>query len=427
MSIRIPANYLEIIQSHSSQKEALVIDGTSYTYGQLKTLAIELATKWGVAESKRIRVIKEPDILAQLISFLACYQTNEIPLIVPYDTKEFTNQQHLSEVIIPENACMAVTTSGTTGTPKIYFRSFQSWAGYFPIQNQIFQVTSDSRLFVQGSLAFTGNLNLYLAQFYAGGTIIAENAFLPKQWEERISSQRADSIYLIPSKLMLLPHLVREKNPSIKMVISGSQSLGKEDADRLKRIFPNTRIVLYYGASELNYITYVTDENMTSERNLIGRPFPEVDVFIQNQEIYVNTEYHVEGIRCPYSLSDSGYMDEEGNLYFTGRRDDILAVHGRKVSALKIENELESFPEIQEAAVVLEPAKEMQNLNQKAGNYIIAYIVSAPGYSFQESEIIQKLRKVLASYEMPRRIRSIDYMPKNESGKVDKKRLNVLQ
>ena len=82
--------------------------------------------------------------------------------------------------------CMAVMTSGTTGIPKIYFRTCESWAGFFGVQNKIFQVTKDIRLFTQGSLAFTGNLNLYLAQFYAGGTVIAQETFWPKSWQQAI-------------------------------------------------------------------------------------------------------------------------------------------------------------------------------------------------------------------------------------------------
>ena len=54
------------------------------------------------------------------------------------------------------------------------------------LQNEIFGIKETSRLFVQGSLAFTGNLNLYLAQFFAGAVIIAENTFSPKKWLDRI-------------------------------------------------------------------------------------------------------------------------------------------------------------------------------------------------------------------------------------------------
>lgn len=411
-----------MICKKNAEAKALVADGKPYTYGDLVCLAKKLGEGWGArqeGESRRIHVIKEKDIASQLVSFFACFVCGEIPLLVPSDSGEFENGQRITDIAIPEKACMAVATSGTTGEPKIYFRSYESWAGYFPVQNEIFQITEDSRLFAQGSLAFTGNLNLYMGQFYAGGTIVAETAFLPNQWEERIDGERVNCIYLIPSKLLLLPKLLRKKNPAVRMILSGSQSLGRADAAELKRVFPNTEILLYYGASELNYITYVTDEFMSDDRNLIGKPFPEVDVCIRDEEIYVTTEYHAENVKCPYSLSDRGRQDEEGNFYFLGRNDDIMNVRGRKISSLKIENMLESLSEVQEAAVLLE------RQTGGAEERIKAYIV--PGKGYQEDLVLEKLRGLLEHYEMPRRIYAVDKLPKNDSGKVDKKRLNVLQ
>lgn len=413
-------NYFNMICERNPQKEALVADGISYSYGELVSGAKALGRGWSGAKAGTVRVIKEKEIVIQLLSFLACYVTGEIPLIVPFDCKGFENGEHLTEMSVPDNACMAVATSGTTGEPKIYFRSYKSWAGYFDVQNKIFQVTEESRLFAQGSLAFTGNLNLYMAQFYAGGTVIAENAFLPKQWERRIREERVNSIYLIPSKLLLIPQLFQRANPEIRMILSGSQSLGREDASLLKNIFPNTKILLYYGASELNYITYVTDGDMTDDRNLIGKPFPEVGVTVRNGEIFVDTAYHVEGVKCPYSLSDGGYQDESGNFYFLGRKDDIMNVRGRKISALRIENALEGLPEICEAAVVSEE-REAQR-----GEQITAYVVPSKAW-YGEEEIYWKLRGILEHFEMPRKIYPVTALPRNESGKVDKKRLSVLQ
>lgn len=418
-------NYYKMLLEKNPLKEALVVDGISYTYGELIKEANALGQKWDkehkTDKGRRVRVIKEKDILTQLVSFFACYVVDEIPLIVPYDGKEFENGQHLSNVIVTEDVCMAVSTSGTTGTPKIYFRTFESWAGYFPIQNKIFRVQENSRIFMQGSLAFTGNLNLYLAQFYAGATVIAENVFLPKKWAERIRTQHVDGIYLIPSKLMLLLEVIKEEIPDVEMIVSGSQSMGKQEAAGIKRVFPNTKILLYYGASELNYITYVTDENMTEERNLIGKPFPKVEVFLQNGEIYVNTAYHVKEVTCPYSLSDSGYQDEDGNFYFAGRKDDILCIRGRKVSSVKVENALEQLPEIKEAAVVAE------SRNEGGEQHLAAYIVLREGAGYQEQKVYERIRQFLAHYEMPRRLYLIERLPRNESGKVDKQRLVVLQ
>jgi len=427
-------NYYEMILEKNPQKEALIEDGMPFTYGRLVKDAGRLGRKWKKADSNfqdnqqksaktlrpQVRVIKEKDILTQLVSFFACYVAGDIPLVVPYDGKEFRNGERLSGITVPENACMAVSTSGTTGIPKIYFRSYESWAGYFPVQNEIFGVKQNSRLFMQGSLAFTGNLNLYMAQFYAGATVIAENAFLPKRWEEQMRIWQADSLYMIPSKLLLLPEVIKKELPKINMIISGSQSLGKKEAESLKKIFPNTHIILYYAASELNYVTYVSDKEMTEERNLIGKPFPQVEVFLQNEEIYVNTSYHVEGIVCPCSLSDCGYQDAEGNFYFAGRKDDILNIRGRRISAVKIENALEQFPEIKEAAVLAEPEAE------EPWKYLTAYVVFYEEKECSEQDIYKRLRQSLAHYEIPRKLHFVKGLPRNESGKVDKKRLAVL-
>lgn len=62
---------------------------------------------------------------------------------------------------------MGAMTSGTTGRAKVLFRTYESWAGFFEEQNRVFGVTPDSCMFAQGSLAFTGNLNLYMGALYA--------------------------------------------------------------------------------------------------------------------------------------------------------------------------------------------------------------------------------------------------------------------
>lgn len=412
--------YIDYLTNQKKEKQALVINGEVYTYGQLYQLVFEKRVSLSKIEKKKLFVIKENGILKQLVLFLACAGTNHIPVIVPADSKLEKEDPIFSTPVFPQ-AVMAVLTSGTTGKPKILFRNFASWADYFPTQNQIFKIHADSRLFVQGSLAFTGNLNLYMAQFAAGGTIVAEDDFLPGKWEHVIEKQKVNAIYLIPSKLLLLPRLYKGKNTRIETIISGSQSLGKKDAQALLDIFPNTEITLYYGASELNYITYVQSADMTEERNLIGKPFPGVSVFVKDGEMYVDTAYHVENITVPYSLKDSGRMDENGNFYFLGRTDDIIGVRGRKISMLKIENALEEIEGITEAAVLVLPKEDREDA---PAEIVYAYVtVDEHGLL---PDIRQKLKQKLSDFEIPKQVVVLKELPKNTSGKVDKKRLREM-
>lgn len=412
----IPMNYLKMMEQKNPEKIALIESGVSYTYGKLVSMAKAYADENGLTFQKssdgpRLYFIQEKTILEQLVAFLACGTGERIPLILPKDMKELPK-----EIEIPKGVCMAVTTSGSTGIPKVLFRTYESWFDYFSVQNNIFGIEKDGRLFVQGSLSFTGNLNLYMAQFSVGATVIAENRFWPKKWIEQMERYEADTIYLIPSKLLCLPRVMKQQNMRVKNIISGSQSLGKKDAALLKKYFPNARIVLYYGASELNYISYVTDSEMTNERNLIGKPFPEVQIEVHDGEIYVTNRYHVEGIKCPYTLLDRGYMDDKGNLYFNGRSDDIVNICGRKVSTYKIESSYNELAEIKESAVIRKMDGERE--------YLTAYLVpTKEGY--KDAGILrEKLSNKLAPFEIPRQMIFVEELPKKESGKIDKERLN---
>ena len=86
-----------------------------------------------------------------------------------------------------------------------------------------------------------------------------------------------------------------------------------------------------------------------------------------------------------------------------------------------IENELLQLEGIQEAAVVSQKGqKQTQEL-------LVAYVVIQQDYSLREEEICQKLRQKLSKHEVPRRIYRLDRLPYNESGKVDKNKLIMLQ
>lgn len=412
---QMPMNYLKMMEQQDQEKIALIESGVPYTYGKLVSMAYAYADEKGLTlqksmEGAKLYLIQESKILDQLVAFLACGAGERIPLILPNDWKDLPEEKE-----VPKGVCMAVTTSGSTGVPKILFRTYESWFDYFPIQNNVFGIAENSKLFVHGSLSFTGNLNLYMAQFSVGATVIAENGFWPKKWIEQMEQYEADTIYLIPSKLLCLPQVMKQPNTRVKNIISGSQSLGKKDAELLKTYFPNARIVLYYGASELNYISYVTDSEMTDERNLIGKPFPKVQIEVHDGEIYVTNRYHVEGIKCPYTLRDRGYMDDAGNLYFDGRSDDIVNIRGRKVSTYKIESSCNELIEIEESAVIRKMDGERE--------YLAAYLVPTKEEYKDARRLREKLSNKLAPFEIPGQMVFVEKLPKKESGKIDKEKL----
>ena len=407
-------NFFEMLKQQDGKKLALALEEKEYSYEQL----VLLSEKKGKEIKEKcagqpVVMIRENHILPQLLSFLGCQAVRKIPLILPADVTQLPEIPQ-----VPPEACMAVMTSGSTGEPKVLFRKYESWADFFSTQNRIFGVTSHSRMFAQGSLAFTGNLNLYMAQFFAGAAMIATNVFDPRKWAMLIRKYETDLIYLIPRKLLLLPRCIPGEMPAVRHILAGSQSMGAREAGILKKSFPNAHILLYYGASELNYITYLENEQMSDVKNCIGKPFPGVDVEVKDGEIFVTTPYHVENVTCPYSLKDMGHMDENGYLFFDGRKDDIVNVRGRKVSLLRIENVLEEMEFVKEAMAF---PVEIQG-EQRVNVWITLWEEKS---AKEETKILRTIRQNLvsrlANYELPYQCDIVSQLSHTESGKKDRR------
>lgn len=403
-------DYLQMLKEQPQEKLALVEDREAYTYARLVQEA--QALRAALAYSEPAVFIHEDSIARQLVRFLAYSGTKTVPIIAT----EVSRTQQFDVGVIPEAACMGVMTSGSTGKSKLLWRSYHSWADFFPEQNRVFGVDDKTVIFCQGSLAFTGNLNIYMGVLGAGGTLIVTQRFRPRHWLELMAEHGVNAIYLIPSKLLLLPKFMREPNTRVRSIISGSQSMGRVEADKLLEVFPKAEITLYYGASELNYITYIKDSEMTDDRTLIGRPFAGVQVSVVDEEIFIDTPYHVEAISLPFSLKDRGRLDAEGRLHFLGRTDDILSVNGRKVSAVKVSRALMDLPDVEEAAVLV--------VHVDDADVLTAFVGAVQEYSKQQ--LVKLLRAGLEDYELPKQFIFLPELPHNESGKVDKAALKRL-
>ena len=397
-------DYLAMLAAQPQEKLALVDDATSFTYGQLVAAASKLRERADFSQPAVF--IHEDTIAQQLLQFVAYSGTATRPIIAT----ELSRNQHFDVGQIPPKACMGVMTSGSTGKSKLLWRDYHSWADFFPEQNRIFGVDEATVIFCQGSLAFTGNLNIYMGVLAAGGTLIVTEKFRPRHWLQLMEQYAVNTIYLIPSKLMLLPKFMNVPNEQLRHIISGSQTMGRQEADKLLALFPKAEITLYYGASELNYITYIKDKDMTDDRTVIGQPFAGVGISINNEEIFIDTPYHVENITLPFSLKDRGYVDERGWLHFLGRTDDICNVNGRKVSSVKVTTALNDIEGVVEAAVLSRHIAD--------ADVLVAFVASTTSYTKQE--LVRRLRERLEDYELPKQFIFLEQLPRNESGKIDK-------
>lgn len=316
-----------------------------------------------------------------------------------------------------QNACMGVLSSGSTDVPKVMYRTYESWAGFIPEQNRRFRIDGSAVVFTEGSFSFTGNLSIWASVIYAGCTLAVSETFRCRQWLEMIDRHRVSVLYLVPAKLKALTRYLQKEYPSVIMILAGSQLLGAKASEKLKKYFPASEIILYYGASELDYITWLGYEEVLRFPDSVGKPVPGVKVWVDNGLIYIDTPYHVEGLQQPCTLHDTGYFNEEGYLIFNGREGDVINKGGFKISCTKVENILCSLPEVVQAVVL---PYEDAGRGQEAAAFVIC------DGEISRQELRQRLKQQLMQQEMPKRILFLKEIPLNSRGKTDKKRLLAL-
>jgi acyl-CoA synthetase (AMP-forming)/AMP-acid ligase II len=113
---------------------------------------------------------------------------------------------------------------------------------------------------------------------------------------------------------------------------------------------------------------------------------------------------------------DKGWMDEEGYIYLSGRGDDMIIRGGENVSPEEVEDVLHSHPKIEEAAVIGIPDPEW-------GQEPHAVVVVKKGQSIDAGEVMSYCRSRLAGYKRPRSVDFVDFLPRNQMGKVLKRKL----
>ena len=202
--------------------------------------------------------------------------------------------------------------------------------------------------------------------------------------------------------------------PGVCTLFTGSQLLTPPMITDIMELLPNAQLILYYGASELNYITYAIVDSPYRPPENLGHPFPGVSISIQDGLIYVDTKYHVSGVEIPFSVHDTGSINEKGELIFGGRTGAFVNRGGVKLNLLKLETELQSLPGIREAVA-------LRKKDETRGEGVDVYVVKEP--DIPEADVRMTIRHGLSNTEMPDKITFVDEMPLNDCGKVDTEKL----
>jgi long-chain acyl-CoA synthetase len=199
----------------------------------------------------------------------------------------------------------------------------------------------------------------------------------------------------------------------------------------------------YYGATE-GGLTWVTSEEWLEHPGTVGTALPLWDVLAVDEQgnelapgetgtIYFRVKLgpSFEYYKAPektaaahlgenlFTLGDVGHVDEEGWVYLTDRRADMIISGGVNIYPAEVENCLHAHPAVADVAVIGVPDDEW-------GEAVKAVVQLAEGYEESDelaADIIAFARDRIATFKCPRSVDFTDELPRTEAGKLYKRRL----
>ena len=391
---------------------ALVIDDKSYTYGDLLRMMNQTTLD---SRSSDVCFIVEHHPLNQLLTFLAALSLGIKPVIChpnlsPEIRLALASEASASDLRLA--ADFGILTSGTSGKPKILWRTLSSWVDFFAEQNRIFHMDQKTALFLKGNFSFSGNLNMALAVLYEGGQLIISDKSSPRSWVQLCQTCHVSHLYLLPSLLQVLASHLNSRELDLSYIISSSQTLPVPLIRDLYDRQPTCDTIVFYGASELSFISWCKGRELLDNPNLVGRAFKNVQIKLKNNKIYVTTPYAAVGVRCHYTVEDYGHFSKAGLIL-----EDWANYAGTKLHLPTIRQKLLSSSFVKDAFC-------LKLSSHLAGDEVHAFLVLKDGISLSEAK--KSLASVLLATEQPKYWHAIDAIPLMDSSKVDVQRLKKL-
>ncbi len=343
-------------------------------------------------------------------------------------------------------------TSGTSGRPKGVMLTHGNLCSNAKAGIKHAQITErDTFLGVLPQFHSFGLTALTLIPLYQGSTVVYTARFVPRKIVELVEKHRPRIFIGIPSMygaILSLKDAKPEQLQSLELPVSGGEPLPHAVYAGFQERF-GIRILEGYGLTETAPVTNWSLPDQHRE-HAVGPSLPNVDIRIideegkllpvgsegeiiiagpnvmrgyyklpdETREVFIHVDIPDEGRKQFFRTGDIGRLDEEGFLYITGRKKELIIVGGENVTPREIEEVLCAHASVHAAAVI--PRRD-----DTRGEVPLAFVELEEGADFDEPTLRKWCRERLAGYKVPREIRRIDELPRSPTGKVLRRKLTL--
>ncbi len=355
---------------------------------------------------------------------------------------------------VPDDLAAVLYTSGTTGRPKGAMQSHGNLTSNALALHAAWGFRPDDVLLHALPIFHTHGLFVATNCVLANGTSMV---FLPRFDAGAVLEQlpRCTVFMGVPTyytRLLAEPGLDAARCAGMRLFVSGSAPLLASTHDEF-RARTGHAILERYGMTETSMIT---SNPLDGKRRpgTVGFPLPGVEVRVTTEDGTVQpvgaigavagavggvagaiggvevrgpnvlagywrrpelgaTEFTADGF---FKTGDLGVFDADGYLSIVGRSKDLVISGGLNVYPKEVEDVLDGLDGVLESAVIGVPDPDF-------GEAVVAVVVLEPGATVDEDRVRAAARELLASYTVPKRVHTVDALPRNTMGKVEKARL----
>ncbi|MDQ3189300.1 MAG: acyl-CoA ligase (AMP-forming), exosortase A system-associated [Pseudomonadota bacterium] len=356
--------------------------------------------------------------------------------------------------VIDDDMAAILYTSGSTGHPKGVVLSHRNMVeGARSVASYLENRASDT-LLAALPLSFDAGFSQLTTAFHVGARVVLINYLLPKDVLSAVEREHVTGLTAVPSLWIQLtqlqwPEAVTEH---LRYIANTGGRMPLQTLNALRAALPKTRPYLMYGLTEAFRATYLPPEEIGRRPDSIGKAIPNSEVLVLREDGtpcaanepgelvqrgalvamgYWNDPERTAERYKPLPGRDTGLVrpeiavfsgdtvrrDEEGFLYFIGRRDEMIKTSGYRVSPTEIEEVIYATQRVGECAAlgVDHPA---------LGQAVVVVVTPRDGEMLDELSLLAECKTRLPLYMVPARIEiRAGSLPRNPNGKIDRKAL----
>ncbi|SEK58265.1 acyl-CoA ligase (AMP-forming), exosortase A system-associated [Ectothiorhodospira marina] len=360
--------------------------------------------------------------------------------------------------IIDTDIAAILYTSGSTGGPKGVVLSHRNMVMGAKSVAQYLENHADDSLLAALPLSFDAGFSQLTTAFHSGARVVLLNYLLPRDVIKTLARERITGLTAVPPLWIQLTQLDWPEgiDAHLRYIANTGGRMPRETLNRLREHLPRTSPYLMYGLTEAFRATYLPPEQVDNRPDSIGKAIPNAEVLVLREDGspcaphepgelvqrgalvaqgYWNdpdkTAHHFKPLPALAPGRQSGLVlpeiavfsgdtvkyDEEGYLYFIGRRDEMIKTSGYRVSPTEVEEILYATRQVGECVAFGVPD---DTLGQS-----IAVVVTAPeGTPVDTQALLSECKARMPAYMVPASIHIHEGpLPRNPNGKLDRKSL----